>query len=96
MGIPATSEFASMPYGMQQRIESELDRGETLAWCGRQVATHIRKRKREADEEKKRAYIVKYIPQLAIGVQNILELDDKQRDKIVSNLSDVLERSRKM
>jgi len=64
--------------------------------CGRRVATFIRKRRREADELKKRAYIEKYIPQVAIGLQEILELSDRQRDKVVDNLSDVLERSRKM
>ncbi len=67
-----------------------------LQECGRRVATHIRKRKREADEAKKRAYIEKYIPQVAIGLQQILELSDVQRDKVVANLADVLERSRKM
>jgi len=67
-----------------------------LQECGRRVATHIRKRKREADEEKKRAYIVQYIPQVAVGLQQILDLSDKDRDKVVVNLTDVLERSRKM
>ena len=67
-----------------------------LQECGRRVATHIRKRRREADEAKKRAYIEKYIPQVAIGLQEILGFPDKERDKIVSNLTDVLERSRKL
>jgi hypothetical protein len=39
---------------------------------------------------------VKYIPQVAIGLQQILELNDVQRDKIVSNLTNVLEKSRKL
>ena len=60
------------------------------------MAGHIRKRRREADAEKKHAYIAKYIPQVAVGLQQILELSDGQRDKIVTNLSDVLEKSRKM
>ena len=60
------------------------------------MAIHIRRRRREADEAKKRAYIEKYIPQLAIGVQQILELSDGERDRIVTSLSDVLERSRKI
>ena len=60
------------------------------------MATHIRKRRRQEDEEKKRAFIVKYIPQVAIGLQQILELSDVQRDKIVSNLTTVLEKSRKL
>jgi DNA topoisomerase-6 subunit B len=67
-----------------------------LQECGRQVATHIRKRRRETDEAKKRAYIEKYIPQVAIGLQEILSLGERERDKIVSSLTDVLERSRKM
>ncbi len=67
-----------------------------LQECGRRVATHIRKQKREADEAKKRAYIEKYIPQVAIGLQQILGFQDRERDKVVANLTDVLERSRKM
>ncbi len=67
-----------------------------LQECGRKVATFIRKRKREADEAKKVAYIAKYIPQLAIGLQQILALKDSERDKVVANLTDVLERSRRM
>jgi DNA topoisomerase-6 subunit B len=66
-----------------------------LQECGRQVAMHIRKRRRDADEAKKRAYIEKYIPQVAIGLQNILGLSDAQRDRVVVDLNDVLERSRK-
>ena len=60
------------------------------------MATHIRKRKRELDEAKKRAYIEKYIPQVAIGLQNILGLSDRERDATIRDLEDVLERSRKM
>ncbi len=66
-----------------------------LQECGRKVATHIRKKRREADEAKKRAYIEKYIPQVAVGLQQILGLSEKQRDGVVTDLTDVLERSRK-
>ena len=62
--------------------------------CGRQMAIFIRRRKREAEEAKKRAFIEKYIPQVAIGLQQILGLADRDRDVIVSNLTLVLERSR--
>ncbi|MGH0037846.1 MAG: DNA topoisomerase VI subunit B [Myxococcota bacterium] len=67
-----------------------------LQEVGRKVATHIRRQRREADEAKKRAYIEKYIPQVAVGLQEILGLSEKQTNKVVSQLSDVLERSRKM
>lgn len=67
-----------------------------LQECGRRMATHVRKRRREADELKKRAYIEKYIPQVAIGLQEILGFDERERDRVASRLADVLERSRKM
>jgi DNA topoisomerase-6 subunit B len=64
--------------------------------CGRRVAMFIRKRRRDADEAKKRAYIEKYIPQVSIGLQQILELTDPQRDVVTERLTQVLERSRKL
>ena len=68
----------------------------TLQECGRRVATHIRKRRRETDEAKKLAYIEKYIPQVAVGLQEILGFPDRERDKVVADLTDVLERSRRL
>ena len=67
-----------------------------LQECGRRVMQFISKRRRDADEAKKRAYIDKYIPQVAIGLQQILGLDDGARDRVVVNLKGVLERSRAM
>ena len=64
--------------------------------CGRQVATHIRKQRRQADELKKRAYIERYIPQLAIGLEEILGLSERQTNDVTRKLSGVLERSRKL
>ena len=91
--VPFTSE-SKEAIAHYPEIIKEIRLG--LQECGRHVATHIRKRRREADEAKKRAYIEKYIPQVAIGLQKILELSDKQRDRAVDDLTDVLERSRKM
>ncbi|MFQ5503787.1 MAG: hypothetical protein ACE5F1_03200, partial [Planctomycetota bacterium] len=64
--------------------------------CGRKLATHIRKGKRIATEHKKRSYIEKYLPHIGIGLQEILGIPDKERDKDVSILKEVLERSRKI
>ena len=91
--VPFTSE-SKEAIAHYPEIIKEIRLG--LQECGRRVALHIRKHKREADEAKKRAYIEKYIPQVAIGLQNILDLSDKQTQKVVSNLTDVLEKSRKM
>ena len=89
--VPFTSEskeaIASYP-----EIVKEIRLG--LQECGRRMATHVRKRRREADERKKRAYIEKYIPQVAIGLQEILGFDDRERTRVADRLADVLERSR--
>jgi DNA topoisomerase-6 subunit B len=91
--VPFTSE-SKEAIAQYPEILKEIRLG--LQDCGRKVATHVRKRKREADEAKKRAYIEKYIPQVAVGLQQILGLSDRERDKVVTNLTDVLERSRRM
>ncbi len=67
-----------------------------LQECGRKVATHIRRRRREAEEAKKRGYIEKYIPHLATALQEILGFDDREKERTIATLTDVLERSRKM
>ncbi len=91
--VPFTSE-SKEAIAQYPEIIKEIRLG--LQECGRQVATHIRKKRRVADEAKKRAYIEKYIPQVAVGLQQILGFPDRERDKVVDNLTDVLERSRKM
>jgi DNA topoisomerase-6 subunit B len=91
--VPFTSE-SKEAIAHYPEIIKEIRLG--LQECGRRVASHIRKRRRDADEAKKRAYIESYIPQVAIGLQEILGFSDRERDKVVNNLTDVLERSRRM
>ena len=64
--------------------------------CGRKLGTHIRKGKRLASEHKKRNYIETYIPHIGQALQEILDLNDTQTKKTVTNLTDVLQRSRKL
>lgn len=64
--------------------------------CGRRLATHIRRRRRAADELKKRSYIQKYIPHVAQALQQILGLPDAEREQTITTLTDVLERSRSL
>jgi DNA topoisomerase-6 subunit B len=91
--VPFTSE-SKEAIAHYPEIIKELRLG--LQECGRRVATHIRKQRREADEAKKRAYIEKYIPQVAVGLELILGLSERQRGEVVKRLEGVLERSRKM
>ena len=90
--VPFTSEskeaIASYP-----EIMKELKLG--LQEVGRKLGTYIRKGKRLKREYEKRSYIEKYIPHIGIALQEILDLSDRDRDKTVTTLEDVLHRSRK-
>jgi DNA topoisomerase-6 subunit B len=62
--------------------------------CGRRLAVHIRAHRREAEEEKKKSYIERYIPHIGIALREILGLSEKAEAELVVTLRDVLERSR--
>jgi DNA topoisomerase-6 subunit B len=91
--VPFTSEskeaVASYPEIMK---EIRL----ALMEAGRRVGVFVRRRKREADEQKKRAYIEKYIPTIGEALQEILGFTDRKRDSTVVNLKKILERTRKL
>ncbi len=91
--VPFTSEskeaVASYPEIMK---EMRL----ALQEAGRRLGVFVRRRRREADELKKRSYIEKYIPTIGEALQEILGFNDKHRDKTITNLKTVLERSRKL
>ena len=67
-----------------------------LQECGRKLGMFVRHRRREADAERKRQYITKYIPHIGIALQEILGLTEKQESEVVSKLEDMLEKSRKL
>lgn len=64
--------------------------------CGRQLNKYISRRLRKEDELKKKSYIEKYIPHIGIALQDILGFNEKEEEKLVSTLKEVLEKSRKM
>ncbi len=90
--VPFTSEskeaIASYPEIIK---ETRL----ALMELGRKLALFLRKRARLVAEENKRSYISSYIPQIGLALQEILELSEVQRDKTVTSLKSILERSRK-
>ncbi len=65
-----------------------------LMEVGRKLGAHIRHRRRAADELKKKGYIDKFIPHIGVALKEILTLDDKQEQRVVTTLRDTLERSR--
>jgi DNA topoisomerase-6 subunit B len=90
--VPFTSESKEAIAGYDE-IVNEMRLG--LMDCGRKLGIFLNRRKREAEEAKKRSYIDTYIPQVAIALQDILDLTNEKRDHVVVKLKDVLERSRK-
>jgi DNA topoisomerase-6 subunit B len=61
--------------------------------CGRQLSMFLHKRNRLAEAERKRSYIALYIPHLALGLKDVLDLSDREESKVVSSLNGLLERT---
>lgn len=64
-----------------------------LQECGRRLAVYLRKRQRHAEMERKQQYITLYIPHLALGLKQILDLNDQQESRIINTLKKMLERT---
>jgi DNA topoisomerase-6 subunit B len=61
--------------------------------CGRRLSAHLSRRHREAEAERKRSYIEKYIPHLALGLKDVLDLSDRDEERVVERLKAMLERT---
>ncbi len=65
-----------------------------LQECGRRLSVFLRRRRKAVESERKKAYVQKYIPHIAIALREMLELSENQEKMVVRQLTDVLERSR--
>jgi len=90
--VPFTSE-SKEAVAHYPEIIKEVRLG--LQEAGRHLQRHIRRRVREREAEQKQSYIQKYIPHIGDALQEILILDDNERDEVIVTLTDTLERSRK-
>jgi DNA topoisomerase-6 subunit B len=89
--VPFTSEAKEAIAGYEEILrEIKL----ALQECGRRVGIFVNRRRREADEARKRGYIEKYLPHIGIALQQILKLSDRDRDRTCSNLEKILEKTR--
>ncbi len=64
--------------------------------CGRKLGLHVRKQRRIKDELVKRGYIEIYLPHIGQALKDILSLKDAQVEKMLGNLSTILERTRSL
>ncbi len=65
-----------------------------LQEIGRRLSVYLSRRHREAEADRKRSYITKYIPHLALGLQEILGLDAAGKTDLEARLVRMLERSK--
>lgn len=88
--VPFTSE-SKEAIAHYPEIEREL----TFAFqeCGRRLSVYLKKRRRQAEAERKRNYMEQYIPHMALGLKEVLDLSDRQEKAIISNLEKMLERT---
>lgn len=61
-----------------------------LQECGRRLATYLRRRRRQAEIERKHSYMTLYIPHLALGLKEMLDLTNRQEAIVVNNLNKLL------
>jgi DNA topoisomerase-6 subunit B len=66
-----------------------------LQECGRRLGIHLSRRRREAEEQRKRSHIELYIPHICEALQEILGFSDREKERSVEKLRGILERSRK-
>lgn len=64
-----------------------------LQECGRQLSVFLSRRRRQAEVERKRSYIEKYIPHLALGLREILAFDERKEKQVISKLGKMLEKT---
>jgi len=65
-----------------------------LQECGRKLNMYLHKKHSRELEGKKQSYIKKYLPHIGIALKEIINLDEKEKQKLLKILEDMLERSR--
>ncbi len=89
--VPFTSE-SKEAVARYPEILREIKLG--LQVCGRRLSQHLSMRRREAEEGRKVSYIETYIPHIGIALQEMLKLSEKQKDRVITTLTETLRRSR--
>jgi len=89
--VPYTSE-AKEAVAHYDEILKELRLA--IMECGRRLDRFLRRKRREADEAKKRSYIEKYLEPIGEALREVLSLTQGEKQKTLENLKIILERTR--
>ena len=91
--VPYTSE-AKEAIAAYPEIVQEIRLG--LQTCGRRLAAHLHQETRVREEFDKRTRLEKYLSHIGLALQQILELSDDERERIIVRLDNVLEEKRSL
>jgi len=93
-GATMTGDMPSK-YRGARGLDPEIIKEMTYALqeCGRRLSVYLKRRRRQAEQERKRNYIELYLPHVALGLQSILDLNDREETAIVKRLHKMLERT---
>jgi DNA topoisomerase-6 subunit B len=89
--VPYTSE-SKEAIARYPEIVKEIKLG--LQQCARKLAHYLRHEAQLHQEYDRRTYIQKYLPHIGIALQEILSLNDDERDSVVRSIDNVLHKSR--
>ncbi|RME53983.1 DNA topoisomerase VI subunit B [Candidatus Woesearchaeota archaeon] len=89
--VPFTSESKE---AIAQYPEIIKEMKLALQEVGRRLGSYVRKKYRVRDELKKRAFIEKYLPHMAGALQELLDLDEKEKERLEKELERILEQKR--
>jgi len=87
--VPFTSE-SKEAIAAYPEIKKEMRLA--LQECGRQLAKFLRRRRKAAEVERRKSYIEKYIPHIAIGLREILGFSQAEEKRTVKQLKGILEK----
>ncbi|MFC1498472.1 DNA topoisomerase VI subunit B [Verrucomicrobiota bacterium] len=88
--VPFTSESKEAIAHYPQIIKEAVF---ALQECGRKLSVYLKRRHKQAEMKRKHEYMTLYIPHLAHGLKEILELSDRQENAVIKNLHKILERT---
>jgi DNA topoisomerase-6 subunit B len=81
--VPFTSE-AKEAIASYPEIEHEILLG--LRECGRRLGRFVAAQRRERETQRRHERIERYLPQLGVGMQELLDMEDDERDRLVERL----------
>jgi DNA topoisomerase-6 subunit B len=90
--VPFTSE-SKQAIARYTEIDCEIDLA--LRYCARELGAYVHRASRLAEEFDHRRDIERYLPHIGLALEELLDLNDEERDRLVAKLDQIMQRRRK-